>query len=284
MNIYQPYTYLLKCIPVNRYYYGVRYAKNCNPSDFFVEYFTSSKDVRDLILKYGLESFEFEIRHTFKCAKDARLWESKVLKKINAASRIDFINKSNTSAPSNDEEIRNAILKTFITRYGVDNPSKHPSIVQKIINYWKGLSPEEQKKVNDTRESTCLVKYGKRNVMQLDCVREKGRKTSIERYGKEYAMQSEKTKSKAVNTNLYKLGVSYPMQAESVKEKSRNSCLEKYGVDNPSKSPVVIEKIKSYLTPRTCLSCKIVIKGDQNWTQHMNSKMCKKKQKKEKGA
>ena len=61
-----PFTYLLKHIPTNKYYYGVRYRKGCHPKDLWKTYFTSSKKVKSLIKKYGKKSFIFEIRKTFK--------------------------------------------------------------------------------------------------------------------------------------------------------------------------------------------------------------------------
>jgi NUMOD3 motif len=90
-----PYTYLLKHIPSNNVYYGVRFAKNCSPNDLFVTYFTSSKEVKQLIKTDGVDSFIFEIRRTFTDIDKARLWESKVLKRMDVIHNPKFINKSN---------------------------------------------------------------------------------------------------------------------------------------------------------------------------------------------
>lgn len=51
----KPYTYLLKFIPENKYYYGVKYAKGCDPKDFWINYFTSSSTIQKLIEEYGKE-------------------------------------------------------------------------------------------------------------------------------------------------------------------------------------------------------------------------------------
>lgn len=87
-----PYTYLIKHVPTNMYYYGCRFAKNCNPSEFWIKYKTSSKTVKLLIEQYGKDSFKFEIRKTFDNADAARLWENKVLKRMKVVDRNDFIN------------------------------------------------------------------------------------------------------------------------------------------------------------------------------------------------
>lgn len=90
-----PYTYLLKFIPENKFYYGVRYQKGCHPDDLFTTYFTSSKVIKKLLEEYGKDAFVWEIRKTFNNVDSARQWETDVLKKIHAAQRDDFLNETN---------------------------------------------------------------------------------------------------------------------------------------------------------------------------------------------
>jgi hypothetical protein len=97
-----PYTYLLKHINSDKFYYGVRYAKGCSPNDFWNTYFTSSKHIKELINTYGKDSFVYEIRKTFEDKKKAIAWEHRVLKRINAVSRNDFINKTDNIAICSD--------------------------------------------------------------------------------------------------------------------------------------------------------------------------------------
>ena len=87
-----PFTYLIKHVPTNRYYYGVRYKKSCHPNDLWTKYFTSSKKVKGLIRRYGKKSFIFEIRKIFKTTKQARMWEHKVLRRLKVIHRNDFLN------------------------------------------------------------------------------------------------------------------------------------------------------------------------------------------------
>ena len=101
----KPYTYLLKCIPTNQYYYGVRYSKNCHPSDIWKTYYTSSLYIKQLVKQYGKDSFLYEVRKVFKSSTAARRWEQKVLTRLNAASRLDFINKSNCVCPTGQNRI-----------------------------------------------------------------------------------------------------------------------------------------------------------------------------------
>lgn len=90
-----PYTYLVKCIPEGTIYYGVRYAKYCNPNDLWNTYFTSSKYIKELIIKYGKDKFIVEIRKIFSDVKSAQIWEQKVLRRMDVINRVIFINKTN---------------------------------------------------------------------------------------------------------------------------------------------------------------------------------------------
>lgn len=77
-----PYTYRIRFIPTGEYYYGVRYAKDCHPSDLWIRYFTSCTKVKKLIREYGKESFTYEIRKTFTNKEQAIAWEEKVTRRV----------------------------------------------------------------------------------------------------------------------------------------------------------------------------------------------------------
>ena len=99
MNIYPsniPYTYFIKWSLTGKCYYGVRYAKNCNPGEFWISYFTSSEVVKKYVAEFG-EPDIIQIRQQFtndNRVTCARLWEHRVLKRMNVIKRDDFLNKS----------------------------------------------------------------------------------------------------------------------------------------------------------------------------------------------
>jgi hypothetical protein len=90
-----PYTYLLKNKTTGMFYYGVQYNKHAHPKNFWTTYFTSSNVVKEMIEKYGLEDWEYEIRKIFKTTTAALKWETTVLRRINALFHPKFLNKSN---------------------------------------------------------------------------------------------------------------------------------------------------------------------------------------------
>jgi hypothetical protein len=114
-----PYTYLLKHEATGKYYYGVRYAADCDPADLWVTYFTSSPGVQKLIKESGTEGWTMEIRRTFSTAAQALSWEGRVLRRIRARQRSDFINKHNNDG--------------LVALVGDANPMRNPDILAK----WK---------------------------------------------------------------------------------------------------------------------------------------------------
>ena len=109
MNIYcKPYTYLIGWTRLNKYYYGVRFAKDCDPADLWVKYFTSSKNVKSLRETEG-EPDIIQVRKTFVSKSDAIVWEKKVLKRLNVLKEDKWLNMniSGAIAPHNKAAIKN---------------------------------------------------------------------------------------------------------------------------------------------------------------------------------
>lgn len=97
MSIYKPYTYLIGWTNHNKWYYGVRFAKDCHPSDLWTSYFTSSTYVSDYRKLYG-EPDIIQVRKTFSNKHDALLWEEKVLSRMNVVSNEMWLNRHNNGS------------------------------------------------------------------------------------------------------------------------------------------------------------------------------------------
>jgi len=170
-----PYTYLIKHIPTNMYYYGVRYAKGCHPSEFWITYKTSSKHIAQLINEFGVDSFIFEIRKIFNNIDSARFWESKVLKRINAANRKDFINRTDNISISHEaaergrkNRVSSEAHKLAVSKVGKANRGLKRSAETKIkiINGLIGNKYRKGKKDSDeAREKKRLSHTGKSSGM-----------------------------------------------------------------------------------------------------------------------
>lgn len=90
-----PYTYLIGWSNLNKWYYGVRYARGCSPDDLWVKYKTSSNYVKDFVREHGDPDI-IQVRKTFDNVSNARLWEEKVLVRMNVIKNEKWINKNNS--------------------------------------------------------------------------------------------------------------------------------------------------------------------------------------------
>lgn len=90
-----PFAYTITQTSTGIRYYGIKFAQGCQPSDLGTIYFSSSKLVKKLIKEEGKENFIFEIRKIFKSKEQAVKWETKLLKRINAAKSPMWFNKHN---------------------------------------------------------------------------------------------------------------------------------------------------------------------------------------------
>jgi hypothetical protein len=89
-----PYTYLIGWTKLNIWYYGVRYAKDCHPSDLWVRYKTSSNYVKNFVLQHGDPDI-VQVRKIFTEVNKARLWEETVLRRMNVINDDKWLNKNN---------------------------------------------------------------------------------------------------------------------------------------------------------------------------------------------
>lgn len=94
----KPYTYLIGWPEQDRWYYGVRYARNCHPSDFWNPYRTSSQIVESFVSQHGDPPVKL-IRKVFSDTKSARLWENRVLKRMKVVQDDRWLNKHDSMSP-----------------------------------------------------------------------------------------------------------------------------------------------------------------------------------------
>lgn len=120
-NIYTPYTYLIGWSKHNKFYYGVRFARNCHPNDLWKTYFTSSKHVKRFRKENGDPDI-IEIRKTFtNSPMKAKIWEEKVLRRMNVIKSQQWLNKNINGkflkeGPQTKEHVNKRVSLSLITR------------------------------------------------------------------------------------------------------------------------------------------------------------------------
>lgn len=93
--MHTPFTYLIGWSKLNKFYYGVRFARDCHPTDLWTKYFTSSKIVKTYRKLYG-EPDIIEIRKTFNDPLSSKNWEDKVLRRLKVEGTNHWLNVSST--------------------------------------------------------------------------------------------------------------------------------------------------------------------------------------------
>ena len=111
------YTYFLKWSKTGMKYYGARWSANASPSDLCTKYFTSSAYVHRYIEDNGLPDI-IQIRKHFSNHIAVQQWENKVIRRLKAVQRPDFLNKNQGAKGWNpsDPEIRAKISKALTGR------------------------------------------------------------------------------------------------------------------------------------------------------------------------
>lgn len=99
---FTPYTYLLGWSVTGMKYYGVRYAKGCDPTDLWNPYKTSSKYVKEYESIHGRPDI-IQIRKIFTSVNEARLWEHTILRRLKASKRDDYLNRTDNHSISPED-------------------------------------------------------------------------------------------------------------------------------------------------------------------------------------
>lgn len=158
------YTYLIGWSTQNKWYYGVRFAKGCKPAELFKTYFTSSKHVQEFRSQHGNPDI-IEVRRVFDAADAARLWETRVLRKMCVLRNDRWINRTDNISidPSlaahgkSRGKVRSEEFKLKVSS-SLKGRSKTQETKDKISNAFKYKSLKEQlerkQKISTTLKST----------------------------------------------------------------------------------------------------------------------------------
>jgi hypothetical protein len=256
------YTYLLGWIKQNKFYYGVRYAKNAKPEDLGITYFSSSKYVRLHMEQFG-EPDIIEVRRIHDSKEKALAWECKVLRRMRVVENANYLNRwDNNMVPYNVDgpfpfefdEVQDKVNATLHSKYG-GRGSGASAIKQRVF---------------DTNKK----KYGTHHTLHLEQVKKARESGSMEKYGTANPFYSK----------LFQESVTNPMFDEEIRKKHKLSMeskdwserdnkrkafnIEKYGISCNMNSPDIREKHS-----RACPLCYDGKKHNAgNFSKHMKSK------------
>lgn len=149
-------------------------------------------------------------------------------------SKKTFLDKYGVDNPMKSKEIREKALRTNQERYGITTNISQSSEVQQRIreNSQKRYGVDHYSNAPEIREKMMqgmIDKYGVAIPQQNDEIREKTSQTVQERYGADNLMRSSIIQDRIREKNQELYGVDYSIQREDVREKIKETCKEKYG-------------------------------------------------------
>ena len=169
-----------------------------------------------------------------------------------------FYYESNPEALKASQEKKK---KTMLEKYGVDNPSKLPSIKEKISSKLQEFYSDDNNKLEalKKKEQTNLERFGvKHPCLDKDFARACAEKQLLKNgfigwQNKEFQQQAEKkahskeVSEKRKNTWIKNYGVDHPSKHPSIKQKKKDTYKKNTGYEHPQKNPEVIHSNKGYL-------------------------------------
>ena len=232
--IYSPYWYIIRDVVTGIYYVGSKFGKDACVDLFWVKdgYTTSSNLINSLVETDGLERFEVvkkEVR------KDAYEYESRFLKRVNAAKNKNFYNGHNNNGFETRPDtivVKDKDGKCF--RIHKDHPEY---INGNLVGVAKNITYKHKDNSNYKKKKANKENY--KGLVTIFCEKDK---------------KWIKIEPEHYNKNIHITPTSKPKSEEHKK---------KIGSSNRKPRPKVC-----------CIKCKTVI-GIQNITQHQNGSKCK---------
>jgi len=234
-----PYTYYLEW-STGMKYYGVRYAKNCHPSDLFVTYFTSSDYVNAYVKENGVPSI-IEIRNTFtneNRINEALNWEKRVLDRLNAAKRNDYLNKKNSKGINYSDPAvsikRNENMKKAINLSAAKEKRKNTDLLSETKE--KRRMAALKREADPVKKHNRLIKAFSQDAIdkrkkslaitnQLPEIKEKRSRISIEINSRPKVMKINKEKNSGLN-NARAIKETFTFRNKITGEIKQETCYE----------------------------------------------------------
>jgi hypothetical protein len=206
----QPYTYHLYHKPTGKHYYGVRTKTGCHPDELWKTYFSSSKVVKSLREQYGDDSFEFQIRKTFETPREALEWETRLLTRIDAAGRDEWLNRHNGGKKFSTSGIKPSVETVVKRKEKLKKLAERPEWREKMrkINKEIANNPIRKEKFAKAIEEK----------MKNDEWRQKMKEVAVKRAQK----SSWKERNKLAREKLYQDPIWHENLSKALKERAQD--------------------------------------------------------------
>ena len=159
--------------------------------------------------------------------------------------KATMLNRYGVESPLQSDMIKNKLVQTNMTRYGVPYVMQNSDIQarQRHTAETSGGYGMANPKIREQIQKTNMEKYGVDNVLKSPEIREKIQSTNIQRYGTPTPMSSPEIQAKAQETNIARYGTKCVLSSSTIREKGTHTMQKKYGVSNASQLDSVKQKV-----------------------------------------
>lgn len=217
-------------------------------------YTTSSKTINKLIKETGIDSFIIiNLLIDSQCDCDVLTYETSFLREIDAKNNILWFNKHNNQKityGSQEFESKmkekygvshNSYLKSTIEKRKITFKNKSSLEKEEKTNKTKATCLRKYGVDNVSKVPELIEKFRTTTHFKSDGFREQSKESCMERYGVEYVSQCNSVKLKKEKTFQERYGASTFLQSKAGKENTSQIFFEKYGIytSNPSLIPEI---------------------------------------------
>jgi hypothetical protein len=158
-TIYIPFFYIIQHNTTKKYYAGSKYGNGADPKNFMIElgYTTSSNTILGIIEKESLAAFSIRKLKVFTSGDAVWAYETKFLRKVNAAKNTNFYNMhNNDNRPVSYGS--SEFTQLMNDRYGVDNYASTDECKEKRIltslSTWGTSHPSQSEKYKQKKRDS----------------------------------------------------------------------------------------------------------------------------------
>lgn len=189
----------------------------------------------------NLYNYLYDLKENRKCPECGKILHVRLF-------NLGYPIYCSTSCKNKNIQFKEKIKKSWVKKYGVDNPSKSNIIKEKIKSKMckDGVWYVETDEYKEKRKKTCMEKYNYEHFSKTKEYHKKVKKTNIEKYGVDSYNKTDVCKEYVKKQNLEKYGVEYYQQTNEFREKTKKTNLEKYGVEHHTQTNEFKNKMKKY--------------------------------------
>lgn len=135
------------------------------------------------------------------------------------------------NAPACSKDVINKIKQTNLERHGDENFNNRTKANKTLLERYNGIGNASEI-IKIKQQQTMIDKYGEKNSMFVDSIKDKMRSNNIKKYGVNWVTQREDVKIKCIETCIEKYGTEHYTNPEKARQTIKENNLEKYSVEH----------------------------------------------------